>query len=146
MFITRQGEPHPPWRAVDEHHATLDMPLQKRRDKAAAKRFFERALRSNPVPRKIVNQGREHFDHGKVLFQDIWLGFFRANICNRNDVRGVLHRRRSLLSIIGTFSGSSYRSAGFKYFRCARTILSDTEVMHMKSQKKDDVIARTATE
>ncbi|MGF6734714.1 hypothetical protein OKW50_006886 [Paraburkholderia youngii] len=28
--------------------------LQKRRDKAAAKRFFKRVLRSRPVPRKIV--------------------------------------------------------------------------------------------
>jgi putative transposase len=28
--------------------------LQKRRDKAAAKRFFRKVLRSNPVPRKIV--------------------------------------------------------------------------------------------
>ena len=29
-------------------------PGAKRRDKAAAKRFFKRVLRSNPVPRKIV--------------------------------------------------------------------------------------------
>jgi putative transposase len=32
----------------------LDVLLQKRRDKAAAKRFFMRVLRSAPVPRKIV--------------------------------------------------------------------------------------------
>jgi hypothetical protein len=30
------------WRAVDEHGAELDILLQKRRDKAAAKRFFKR--------------------------------------------------------------------------------------------------------
>jgi putative transposase len=34
--------------------AELDILLQKRRDKAAAKRFFKRVLRSSPVPRKIV--------------------------------------------------------------------------------------------
>ncbi|CAB3810216.1 hypothetical protein LMG28688_07184 [Paraburkholderia caffeinitolerans] len=32
----------------------LDILLQKRRDKAAAKRFFMKILRSYPVPRKIV--------------------------------------------------------------------------------------------
>jgi len=42
------------WRAVDEHGAELDALVQKQRDKAAAKRFFRRMLRSNPVPRKIV--------------------------------------------------------------------------------------------
>lgn len=32
----------------------LDAPLQKHRDKATAKHFFRRMLRSDPVPRKIV--------------------------------------------------------------------------------------------
>jgi putative transposase len=54
MFVTLRGEPHLLWRAVDEHGAELDILLQKRRDKAAAKRFFKRMLRSSPVPRKIV--------------------------------------------------------------------------------------------
>jgi putative transposase len=39
---------------VDEHGAELDVLVQKRRDKASAKRFFRMVLRSNPVPRKIV--------------------------------------------------------------------------------------------
>ena len=54
MFVTLRGEPYLLWRAVDEHGAELDVLVQKRRDKAAAKRFFRRVLRSNPVPRKIV--------------------------------------------------------------------------------------------
>ncbi len=49
-----RGEPYLLWRAVDEHGAELDVLVQKRRDKASAKRFFLRVLRSNPVPRKIV--------------------------------------------------------------------------------------------
>ena len=40
MLITRRGEPYLLWRAVDEHGTALDILLQKRRDKAAAKRFF----------------------------------------------------------------------------------------------------------
>src|SRR6201993_4877232 len=54
MFVTLRGEPYLLWRAVDEHGTELDILLQKRRDKAAAKRFFRRVLRSNLVPRKIV--------------------------------------------------------------------------------------------
>jgi len=43
------------WRAVDQHGAELDVLVQKRRDKLAAKRFFNRVLAACPeVPRKIV--------------------------------------------------------------------------------------------
>jgi putative transposase len=48
MFVTLRGEPYLLWRAVDEHGVELDILLQKRRDKAAAKRFFKRVLRSKP--------------------------------------------------------------------------------------------------
>ncbi len=54
MFVTLRGEPYLLWRAVDECCTELDVLVQKRRDKAAAKRFFRRVLRSNPVPRRIV--------------------------------------------------------------------------------------------
>ncbi|ASL48751.1 hypothetical protein bAD24_p00210 (plasmid) [Burkholderia sp. AD24] len=61
MFITLRGEPFLLWRAVEEHGAELDILVQKRRDKAAAKRFFKHVLRSSPVPRKIVtDQLRSH--------------------------------------------------------------------------------------
>jgi putative transposase len=53
--VTLRGEPYLLWRAVDQHGAELDILLQKRRDKAAAERFFKRVLASCPeVPRKIV--------------------------------------------------------------------------------------------
>ncbi|WP_256251487.1 IS6 family transposase [Burkholderia ubonensis] len=54
VFVKLRGVPYVLWRAVDEHGTELDVLLQKRRDKAAAKRFFRRVLRSYPVPRKIV--------------------------------------------------------------------------------------------
>uniref|UniRef100_UPI00358F99DB IS6 family transposase n=1 Tax=Burkholderia glumae TaxID=337 RepID=UPI00358F99DB len=54
MFVNQRGEPWLLWRAVDEHGAELDILLQKQRDKTAAKRFFQRVLRSFPAPRKIV--------------------------------------------------------------------------------------------
>ena len=42
------------YRAVDKHGKTLDFMLSKRRNKAAATKFFARALEVNGLPRKIV--------------------------------------------------------------------------------------------
>jgi putative transposase len=43
------------WRAVDQDGEVVDVFLQKRRDRKAAKRFFKRLLRKNHgEPRKIV--------------------------------------------------------------------------------------------
>jgi putative transposase len=55
MFVTLRCEPCSLWRAVDQHGIELDILLQKRRDKAAAKRFFKRPLGGCPaIPKKIV--------------------------------------------------------------------------------------------
>jgi len=70
MFVTLRGEPYLLWRAVDEHGAELDVLVQKRRDKAAAKRFFRRVLRSNPVPRKIVTDQLRSYPAAKADIPD----------------------------------------------------------------------------
>ena len=44
----------------------LDVLLQKRRDKAAAKRFFRRMLHSYPVPRKIVTDQLRSYPAAKA--------------------------------------------------------------------------------
>ncbi len=54
MFVTLRGEPYWLWRATDEHGAELDILLQKKRDKAAAGRFFRRILRTCPASLKII--------------------------------------------------------------------------------------------
>ncbi|MGF6674355.1 transposase-like protein [Paraburkholderia sp. WSM4174] len=66
MFVTLRGEPYLLWRAVDEHGAELDIVLQKRRDKAAAKRFFKHVLRSCPVPCKIVTDQLRSYPAAKA--------------------------------------------------------------------------------
>jgi putative transposase len=66
MFVTLRGEPYLLWRAVDEHGVELDILLQKRRDKAAAKRFFKHVLRSNAVPRKIVTDQLRSYPAAKA--------------------------------------------------------------------------------
>ncbi len=55
VFIKIDGKQHYLWRAVDQHGEVVDVYLQKRRDGAAAKRFFKRLLKKHhDEPRKIV--------------------------------------------------------------------------------------------
>jgi len=42
------------YRAVDRDGQTLDFMLSERRDKAAARRFFRRAIGTNGVPDRVV--------------------------------------------------------------------------------------------
>ncbi len=55
VFIKIDGKQHYLWRAVDQDGEVVDVYLQKRRDGAAAKRFFRRLLKKHQgEPRKIV--------------------------------------------------------------------------------------------
>ncbi len=55
VFVRINGRQHYLWRAVDQDGEVVDVFLQARRDGAAAKRFFNRLLRSHRgEPRKIV--------------------------------------------------------------------------------------------
>ena len=55
VFVKINGQQHYLWRAVDQDGEVVDVYLQKKRDGAAAKRFFKRLLRSHGTePRKIV--------------------------------------------------------------------------------------------
>jgi putative transposase len=55
MFVKICGKQHYLWRAVDQDGEVVDVFLQKRRDGAAAKRFFKRLLKKHQgEPRKIV--------------------------------------------------------------------------------------------
>ena len=55
VYITMGGVQHYLWRAVDQDGDVLDILVQKRRDKCAAKRFFRKLLKGlRYCPRKIV--------------------------------------------------------------------------------------------
>jgi putative transposase len=49
VFLTIKQERHYLWRAVDQDGHVLDILVQRRRDKAAAKRFFRKLLKSPSV-------------------------------------------------------------------------------------------------
>jgi len=55
VFVKIQGKQQYLWRAVDQDGEVVDVYLQTRRDRAAAKRFFKRLLKNHhDEPRKIV--------------------------------------------------------------------------------------------
>jgi putative transposase len=55
VFVRINGKQHCLWRAADQDGEVVDVYLQRKRDGAAAKRFFKRLLRSHGgEPRKIV--------------------------------------------------------------------------------------------
>jgi putative transposase len=55
VVLRINGRTHYLWRAVDQHGAVLDILVQSRRDKAAAKKFFRKLLKGlRYVPRVII--------------------------------------------------------------------------------------------
>ena len=51
VFIKIRGKQHYLWRAVDQDGDTIDILVQKRRNRRAAKRFFRKLLKSQCVSR-----------------------------------------------------------------------------------------------
>jgi putative transposase len=55
VFLTMRGEQHYRWRAVDQEGNILDILVQRRRDKKAAKTFFRKLLKGlTDIPRVII--------------------------------------------------------------------------------------------
>ena len=55
VFVSINGEQHYLWRAVDQDGTVLDILVQSRRDKAAARKFFRRLLKDLAyVPRVVI--------------------------------------------------------------------------------------------
>jgi putative transposase len=66
VFLTIKGERHYLWRAVDQEGHVLDILVQRRRDKRAAKRFFRKLLKGlTYVPRVIVTDKLKSYGAAK---------------------------------------------------------------------------------
>jgi transposase-like protein len=104
------------YRAVDKQGNTVDFLLRAHRDKAATRRYFEKAIDQNVEPETII-----------VVRQNKYLN----NIVEQ-DHRAIKRVIKPMMS--------------FKDFRCARIILAGIELMHMirKGQMHDDGLAKTA--
>jgi putative transposase len=66
VFLTINGERHYLWRAVDQAGNVLDILVQSRRNKAAAKKFFRKLLkRLTYVPRVIITDKLKSYGAAK---------------------------------------------------------------------------------
>jgi putative transposase len=66
VFLTIQGERHYLWRAVDQDGHILDILVQRRRNKVAAKKFFRKLLKGlKYVPRVIVTDKLKSYEAAK---------------------------------------------------------------------------------
>ena len=111
------------YRAVDKAGKTVDLLLTARRDKKAAMRFFEKAMRANEVPEKVtmdksgankaaIDQIIENKEIAIVVRQVKYL-----NNIARQDHRAIKRVTPPML--------------GFKSFRAAAKVLAGIELMHM---------------
>ena len=110
-------------RAADRNADAVDFLLRARRDHAAARAFFERAMDLHGVPEKITidKSGANtaaitsnHADRGLCI--EMRQSKYLNSIVER-DHRAIKRITRPML--------------GFKSFRCARILLAGVEVMHM---------------
>jgi len=61
VFVKINGETHYLWRAVDHEGEILESYVTKKRDKAAALRFFKKALKRHGSPATIVTDGLKSY-------------------------------------------------------------------------------------
>jgi putative transposase len=66
VFLTINGERHYLWRAVDQEGNVLDILVQRRRDKKAAKKFFHTLLKGcQYVPRGLITDKLKSYGAAK---------------------------------------------------------------------------------
>ncbi len=66
LFLTIKGARHYLWRAVDQDGNVLDILVQRRRDKRAAKKFFRKLLKGlSYVPRVIITDKLKSYGAAK---------------------------------------------------------------------------------
>jgi putative transposase len=67
MFVRINGKDHYLWRAVDQDGNVLDILIQSRRNKKAAKRFFRKLLKGlQYVPRVIITDKLKSYSAAKA--------------------------------------------------------------------------------
>ena len=111
------------YRAVDKEGHTVDFLLTARRDKVAARRFFDKAMHEHGTPEKVV---MDKSGANKAAIDGINDGLEKQIVVRQvkylnniveQDHRAIKRRTRPMLN--------------FQSFRSARNILPGIELMHM---------------
>jgi putative transposase len=111
------------YRAVDKAGNTIDFLFRAKRDKAAARRFFEKAIAQNGAPETVtIDKSGSNLAalYAVNAERETPIKVRQAKYLNNvveQDHRAIKRRTRAML--------------GFKDFDCARVILSGIEGVHM---------------
>ena len=111
------------YRAVDKEGKTVDFLLTARRDKAAALRFFEKAMKASGVPEKVT---MDKSGANKAAIDEINA---------RGETPVIVRQVKYLNNIVEQDHRAIKRVTrpmmNFKSFRAARNVLAGIELMHM---------------
>ena len=121
------------YRAVDKHGKTLGFMPSKRRDKAAARHFFKRAIKANGVPRRIVidKSGANLADLPMI---NVGLKFSRSH--RRIEILRVRYLNNIVEQDHRFIKKITQPTLGFKAFHSAAATLAGIEVAHMIRKKR----------
>ena len=111
------------YRAVDRDGKTIDFLLTAKRDKAAAKRFFDKAMQANSVPEKVT---MDKSGANKAAIVEI-----NANREKPMVVRQVKYLNNIVEQDHRAMKRITKSMLGFKSFQSAKNILAGIELMHM---------------
>jgi len=111
------------YRAVDKEGNTVDFLLTAKRDKAAAKRFFDKAMQAHGVPEKVTmdksganKAAIDEINAGRKIPIIVRQVKYLNNVVEQ-DHRAVKRVTKPMLN--------------FKSFRSAKNVLAGIELMHM---------------
>lgn len=111
------------YRAVDKEGKTVDFVLTARRDKAAALRFFDKAMKASGVPEKVP---LDKSGANKAAMDEINA---------RGETPVIVRQVKYLNNIVEQDHRAIKRVTrpmlGFKSFRAAAKVLAGIELMHM---------------
>ena len=111
------------YRAVDKEGKTVDFLLTAKRDKAAALRFFEKAMKASGAPEKVT---MDKSGANKAAMDDI---------NGRGETSIIVRQVKYLNNIVEqdhrAIKRVTRQMLNFKSFRAARNVLAGIELMHM---------------
>ena len=121
------------YRAIDKHGKTLDFMLSKRRDKAAARLFFRRAIETNGLPSRIVIDKSGANLEG---LQRINVGLKFSRTKQRIEILRVKYLNNIVEQDHRFIKKITRPTLGFKAFHSAAATLAGIEVAHMVRKKQ----------
>ncbi len=152
VFLTINGKRYYLWRAVDQDDNVLDILVQSRRNKKAAKKFFRKLLKGlEYVPKVIITDKLRSYGAAK---REIMPGVEHRQSCylnNRceNSHRPTRQRERRMQGFKSAGHAQRFLSAFgliFQHFRPRRHLLSASEYRNEMKQRFESWAELTGTE